>query len=105
MTAPLNDALTAVRRYGFGARTGELARVASDPRGYVQQQLKIDLAQINDPKLKSSEAAIETFVDMRRDGRRKREELKPVLANMSPEEREKAERRKHQMSFRSPEPS
>lgn len=33
------DAATALRRLGLGARPGEIARIASDPRGYVRAQL------------------------------------------------------------------
>jgi uncharacterized protein (DUF1800 family) len=33
------DAVTAVRRFGLGARPGELKKVASDPRGYVLASL------------------------------------------------------------------
>ncbi len=35
-----SDAITALRRFGLGARPGEAGRIASDPRGYVAAQLK-----------------------------------------------------------------
>ena len=33
------DAVTALRRFGLGARPGEVKRIAGDPRGYVLQSL------------------------------------------------------------------
>jgi uncharacterized protein (DUF1800 family) len=45
------DASIATRRFGLGARPGDLARIASDPRGYILAGLnKLDAALIDDPQ-------------------------------------------------------
>lgn len=36
--SPSPDAVTALRRFGLGPRPGDVAQIASDPRGYVQEQ-------------------------------------------------------------------
>jgi uncharacterized protein (DUF1800 family) len=49
------DALTALRRFGFGGRPGEIKKVAADPRGYVLQSIaRPTAANISDPDLDSS---------------------------------------------------
>jgi uncharacterized protein (DUF1800 family) len=49
------DASTAVRRFGLGARPGDLKRIASDPRGYVLAQLATPATtRIADPDLEPS---------------------------------------------------
>jgi uncharacterized protein (DUF1800 family) len=49
------DATTALRRFGLGARPGEIKRIAADPRGFVLQALsRVDVALINDPQLEPS---------------------------------------------------
>ena len=40
------DAVTALNRFGLGARPGDLARVASDPRGALKSELQPDRALV-----------------------------------------------------------
>src|SRR5262245_1453812 len=49
------DAATALRRFGLGARPGEVKRIAGDPRGFVLQALgEPSAARINDASLEPS---------------------------------------------------
>ena len=49
------DAAVAFRRFGLGARPGDLRRIAGDPRGFVTGQLaRPELALLNDPDLEAS---------------------------------------------------
>ena len=49
------DAVTALRRFGLGARPGEVKRIGGDPRGYVLQSLsEPGRARIDDPALEPS---------------------------------------------------
>ena len=49
------DAVTALRRFGLGARPGEVKRIAGDPRGYVLQSLtEPGRVRIDDPALEPS---------------------------------------------------
>ena len=49
------DAVTALRRFGLGARPGEIKRIAGDPRGYVLQSLtEPSRVRIDDPALEPS---------------------------------------------------
>lgn len=49
------DAAIAARRFGLGARPGDLKNIASDPRGYVLESLvQSEAARISDPDLEPS---------------------------------------------------
>ena len=51
----VRDAVTALRRFGLGARPGEVKRIAGDPRGYVLQSLtEPGRVRIDDPALEPS---------------------------------------------------
>ena len=53
------DASVALRRFGLGARPGEIARITSDPRGFVVSQLSQGAAvKLDDPDLDSSNVAL-----------------------------------------------
>ena len=53
------EALIALRRFGLGARPGEVRSIAADPRGYVLQQLnKKDVAALDDPDLDPSHVSL-----------------------------------------------
>ena len=53
------EATTAVRRFGLGAKPGELARIGRDPRGYLLAALeRKDAALLADASLEPSEAII-----------------------------------------------
>lgn len=55
------DAATALRRFGLGARTGEIGRIAGDPRGFVAQSLaRPDAARISDAALEPSHVTFAT---------------------------------------------
>jgi uncharacterized protein (DUF1800 family) len=52
------DAAVATRRFGLGPRPGEIARIASDPRGAVLAQLaRPETARLDRPELESSHSA------------------------------------------------
>ena len=58
------EAAVAHRRFGLGARPGDLNRIAADPRGFVMSQLeKPAAALLNDPDLEPSQAV---FVEAQR---------------------------------------
>ena len=53
------DAATALRRFGLGARPGEIARIAGDPRGFVLASLANgDAASFVDPDLDPSQVTL-----------------------------------------------
>ena len=57
------EASVALRRFGLGPRTGDLARVAGDPRGYVLEGLqKKGAAEIRDPELEPSHVSFTLMV-------------------------------------------
>jgi uncharacterized protein (DUF1800 family) len=61
------DAATALRRFGLGARTGEVKRIAQDPRGFVLQSLaRADAALVTDPALEPSHATFATAMQAQR---------------------------------------
>ena len=57
------DAVTAMNRFGLGARPGDLARVASDPRGALKAELKPDRALVS-PEAVASGGLAGTATDM-----------------------------------------
>ena len=60
----LREASIATRRFGLGPRTGDLARIAGDARGYVLAALtKPDAGIIDEPGLESSAQNLATFQD------------------------------------------
>ncbi|MDP4004561.1 DUF1800 family protein [Methylobacterium sp. NEAU K] len=65
-----SDAALALNRFGIGARPGEAARIASDPRGFLLAQLRIpEAALIAEPGLRASDAAVRDLAQARRDRR------------------------------------
>ena len=61
------DAVLALNRFGVGARPGEVARIANDPRGWLAAQLsRPEAALIDDPALLSSDAAARSLAQARR---------------------------------------
>ncbi|GJD46644.1 hypothetical protein AFCDBAGC_4527 [Methylobacterium cerastii] len=61
------DAVLALNRFGVGARPGEVARIAADPRGWLRAQLSQPAAAlIDDPALPSSDAAARQLAQARR---------------------------------------
>src|SRR5581483_1743735 len=62
-----HDAVTALRRFGLGARPGELARIAGDPRGFVLQSLTDPgRARIDDPALEPSHVVFAAAMEAQR---------------------------------------
>ena len=54
-----HDAATALRRFGLGARPGEIARIAGDPRGFVVASIaQPNAAILNDPGLEPSNVTL-----------------------------------------------
>lgn len=61
------DAAIALRRFGLGARSGELQRIAGDPRGFVLQSLaRADAALISDATLDPSHVTFATALAAQR---------------------------------------
>lgn len=51
----LRDASVALRRFGLGAKPGDMARIAADPRGFVLAQCALTTAaRLDDPELRPS---------------------------------------------------
>jgi uncharacterized protein (DUF1800 family) len=58
------ETLVALNRFGFGARPGDRAQAAADPRGFVRQQLEnSNIGLIDDPALSSTQDNLEMFFD------------------------------------------
>jgi uncharacterized protein (DUF1800 family) len=62
-------AAIATNRFGLGARPGELAACAADPRGWLEAQLKGPPPIIADPALQSSAAMVATIDQVRSQNR------------------------------------
>jgi uncharacterized protein (DUF1800 family) len=61
------DAAIALRRFGLGARSGEIRRIAGDPRGFVLQSLaRADAATISDAALEPSHVTFATALAAQR---------------------------------------
>jgi uncharacterized protein (DUF1800 family) len=61
------DAAMALRRFGLGARPGELKRIADDPRGFLLQGLAAPVsARINDPGLEPSHVTFAAAMEAQR---------------------------------------
>jgi uncharacterized protein (DUF1800 family) len=62
-----HDAVTALRRFGLGARPGELKRIAGDPRGFVLQSLtEPGRSRIDDPALEPSHVVFAAAMEAQR---------------------------------------
>lgn len=76
------DAATALRRFGLGARSGEIRRIADDPRGFVLQALsQADAALLTGPSLAPSHVTFAAVMDARRRQRLARTAEKDVAGN------------------------
>jgi uncharacterized protein (DUF1800 family) len=62
-------AAIAANRFGFGARAGELARIASDPRGWLTAQLKNAPTALTGPALQDSASILASVQELRRERR------------------------------------
>src|SRR4051794_2436732 len=61
MATETDATLVALHRFGLGARPGDPARIAGDPRGFVREQIAHrDAAVLDDPSLEPGEAAFRT---------------------------------------------
>ena len=67
-----SDAAIATNRFGLGARPGEMARVAGDPRGWLEAQLKGAPPVIADPGLQSTATMVATIDKLRAQNRQVR---------------------------------
>jgi uncharacterized protein (DUF1800 family) len=60
VTADPVAAMLAVNRFGYGARPGDLAAAAADPRGFLKSELSLEnIALLEDGDLASSKAALQ----------------------------------------------
>ncbi len=75
------DAATALRRFGLGARPGEMKRIAGDPRGFVLQALADPgKARIDDPALEPSHVTFTAAMEAQRRQRLARANVKDDAA-------------------------
>ncbi len=59
MSTANRDTTNALRRFGLGAKPGDVAKIATDPRGYVAAQLLLkDAVKLNDADLDTSGVAL-----------------------------------------------
>jgi uncharacterized protein (DUF1800 family) len=70
------QAAFALHRFGFGPRSGDIDRIASDPRGALLAELKPGAGQISGPDLLSSGAAARTSFEFRQERKAARAEQK-----------------------------
>jgi uncharacterized protein (DUF1800 family) len=77
------DAVTALRRFGLGARPGELKSAAGDPRGYLAQQLQRFAPQQPEAAgLRTSFAGFEALQVEQREKRQREQELAKQMQAM-----------------------
>jgi len=73
---PQNDntlnAAIAVTRFGMGARSGEIERVAGDPKGWLDAQVRASGAPVPQGRFPSSTDQMQAFLAYRRDGQERR---------------------------------
>ena len=55
---PTNDAVVALNRFGLGARPGDVAAIAADPRGALEAELNPEVALLDSPGLPASGDAL-----------------------------------------------
>jgi uncharacterized protein (DUF1800 family) len=78
----LPGAVTAFNRFGFGARPGDLAAAAGDPRGFLLDELRTaNVALVRDSPLPSGPAALQAYY---LDRQRKRAERMSIATAMAP---------------------
>jgi uncharacterized protein (DUF1800 family) len=78
------DAVTALRRFGLGARPGELARIAGDPRGYVLGMLaRRDRVALDDPDLDPSHIILANMQLIGQQARAQRERVQDAMREVS----------------------
>jgi len=70
---PKAQAAFALHRFGFGPRTGDISRIASDPRGALLAELKPGAGQISDPNLVGGGAAFREAFEFRQERKAERE--------------------------------
>jgi uncharacterized protein (DUF1800 family) len=74
--------LVAFNRFGLGARPGDLARIAGDPRGALLQEMQgAKITVIENPDLKNSPALMQLFYMDQQERRMERERVAQVNAN------------------------
>ncbi len=80
MSTTKRDATTALRRFGLGARSGDIAKISSDPRGFVAAQLLLrDAIKLEDPDLDSSGVALSNVQLQQAQRRQAREAAQDAL--------------------------
>jgi uncharacterized protein (DUF1800 family) len=75
-------AALALHRFGFGPRAGDLAAIASDPRGALLADLAAGRAQISNPELMSSEQALRAVFEFRQQRKAARQEQRQIENKM-----------------------
>ena len=70
-TGPL-DAAVALTRFGMGARPGEIATVAADPRGWLEAQARPGGAPVPAGAFETSEQRLEAYQDYQAEAARAR---------------------------------
>ena len=70
---PKTQAAFALHRFGFGPRSGDIDRIASDPRGALLAELKPGAGQISAADLVGSGAAFREAFEFRQERKAERE--------------------------------
>jgi len=73
VSAPKAQAALALHRFGFGPRAGDIAAIASDPRGAVLADLKAGVGRLDNPQLLDSAAAARAQFEFRQERKAERE--------------------------------
>lgn len=78
---PQNDttlnAAIALTRFGMGARPGEIERVAADPTGWLQTQIRPTGTPVPPGRFPSSSDQVQAFLSYRQDGQARRQTRRP----------------------------
>jgi uncharacterized protein (DUF1800 family) len=82
---PRAQAALALHRFGFGPRTGDIAIIASDPRGALLADLKPDAARTGDLNLPTSSEAFRELREFQQEkkGERQARQMQPVANAMA----------------------
>jgi uncharacterized protein (DUF1800 family) len=99
------QAALALHRFGFGPKPGDIARVASDPRGALLAELKAGPKPVNDPTLSSGAEDARDTVAFQQEQKRERD-MRRMQApdNAAPAGKDMAEPGSSEMSMRKPGP-
>lgn len=91
-------AAIAASRFAIGAAPGDIAEALTDPRGWLETQIRTDAAILSDPDLPDTATAAQNTVDYYIERRRMRRQVKQGAEELEEEVRDRA--RKFRNTFR-----